>query len=545
MLDFIKKIIYKTDRAEGIQYKDIETLINQNFNNITSTNEAKKLVPSANLQRNRAYIEKVFDKCADVMYREINVTSNPNFSSLCIYISNMIPTEYIEDIIVRKLTSIPNTPIADINTYCMSILGIGQDDLIDDMNKVVDLIVDGELILFINGFNRAFTLNIKKPPARAVEQPVTESVIRGPREGFTESFGINMCLVRKKIKSPNLKSEIFKLGRETKTNIAMVYMGNIANKKIVDEVRNRINKIDTDSVLAASYIEEYIEDNPFSLFPTMFRTEKPDVVAGKILEGRIAIFVDSVPVVLTAPAVFTEYFMSPDDYYLRFYVATLNRWIRMVAFAASLVLPSAFVSLITYHQELLPTDLMISVIRGRAQIPFPPMFEALLMLTTYLVLQEADVRMPKTMGQSVSIVGGLVLGQAAINAGIISGHMIIVAAFSAVASLAIATPELQLPISYVRVALLILGGFGGMVGLTCGLIVIIMHLLSLRSFGVPFLAPLGPLKGRELKDVLIRAPLWMQKKRPKTITWTDSTRRKGRPATHPITQQDKQEQNNN
>jgi spore germination protein KA len=425
----------------------------------------------------------------------------------------------------------------------MSLLGIADDDLIDDMSKVIGAVIEGELVVFINGLNRGLTIDIKKPPSRSVEQPVTESVIRGPREGFTEAFAINMCLVRKKIKSPNLKTEIIKIGKQTNTNIAVMYMANIANKKVVDEVKNRIKKIDVDSVLAASYIEEYIEDNPFSLFPTIFRTEKPDVAAGKLLEGRVIIFVDSVPIVLSVPSIFGEYFMSPDDYYLRFYVSTMTRWVRFLAFSMSIALPGAFVALVSFHSELLPTALMISVMRGRANIPFPPMFEALFMLTTYIILQEADVRMPKTMGQSVSVVGGLVLGQAAINAGIVSAHMIIVVTFSAVAALAVPTTELQLPLSYTRVLLLILGGFGGMVGLTCGLIAIIMHLLSLRSFGVPFLAPVGPLKPNELKDILIRAPLWSLKKRPKTITWTDSIRRKGRPATHPIMQEEKEKQN--
>ncbi|ERI94537.1 putative spore germination protein KA [Clostridiales bacterium oral taxon 876 str. F0540] len=545
MFNFLKKLFYKTDKSNGIQYKNIETVINESFNNSASNTTAnKKLTPSMDIEKNKRYITTIFQKCADIMYRELNIASNPNYKTVCIYIANMIPTELMEDVVLKKLTQpVQNSEVfKDIKAYCMSIFGIAEDDILDDMNKIVDAIVEGELVLFINGINKAFTVDMKKPPSRAVDIPPTESVLRGPREGFTESHGTNICLVRKKIKSPNLKTEGFKIGKETKTNITMMYMSNIANEKIVSELRDRLNKIKVDSVLGASYIEEYIEDSPFSLFPTIFRTEKPDVAAGKILEGRIIIFVDTIPVALSVPSIFGEYFMSPDDYYLRFYVATLNRWVRMLAFALSLALPGAFVSLITYHQELLPTSLIISVIRSRANIPFPPMFEALFMLTTYLVLQEADVRMPKTMGQSVSIVGGLVLGQAAINAGIVSAHMIIVVAFSAVASLAVPTVEFQLPLSYARVALLILGGFGGMVGLTCGLIAIIMHLLSLRSFGVPFLAPVGPLKPNELKDIFIRAPLWSLKKLPKTITWKDSYRRKGRPATNPITQENKEQQ---
>jgi hypothetical protein len=545
MFNFIKNLFYKSDKSQGIEYKDIEAAIDNCFNNGSSnTTKPQKLMPSATLQRNKQYFQKVFDKCADIVIREINIASNPKYNAICVYVANMVPVENIEEFIIKRLTSQPQniTNLTDIKAYSMSLFGIAEDDLIDDMTDAVGSIIEGELVLFINGFNKGLTIDIKKPPSRAVEQPVTENVIRGPREGFTEAFAINITLVRKKIKSPNLKAEILKAGKQTNTNIAVLYMSNIANKKIVDEVKSRIKKIDVDSLLAVSYVEEYIEDNPFSLFPTMFRTEKPDVAAGKLLEGRVIIFVDSVPVALSAPCIFGEFFMAPDDYYLRFYVSTMTRWVRFLAFSMSLVLPGAYVALVSYHSELLPTALIISVIRGRANIPFPPMFEALFMLTTYTILQEADVRMPKTMGQSVSVVGGLVLGQAAINAGIVSAHMIIIVTFSAVAALAVPTTELQMPLTYIRVLLLILGGFGGMVGVTCGLIAMIMHLLSLRSFGVPFLAPVGPMKPGELKDIFIRAPLWSMRKRPKTITWTDSIRRKGRPSTHPITQEEKEEE---
>jgi spore germination protein KA len=545
MFNFIKDLLYKSDKSQGIEYKDIEKAIDDCFSNGSiNTTKTQKLMPSATLQRNKQYLQKIFDKCADIVIREINIASNPKYNAICVYVANMVPVENVEEFIIRRLTYPPqNVPnLSNIKAYSMSLLGIAEDDLIDDMTAAIGSIIEGELVLFINGLNRGLTIDIKKPPSRAVEQPVTESVIRGPREGFTEAFAINITLVRKKIKSPNLKMEVFKLGKQTNTNVAVLYMANIANMKIVDEVKNRLKRIDIDSLLAASYIEEYIEDNPFSLFPTIFRTEKPDVASGKLLEGRVIIFVDSVPIALSVPCIFGEYFMAPDDYYLRFYVSTMTRWIRFLAFSMSLALPGAYVALVSFHSELLPTALMISVMRGRANIPFPPMFEALFMLTTYIILQEADVRMPKTMGQSVSVVGGLVLGQAAINAGIVSAHMIIIITFSAVAALAVPTAELQMPLSYTRVLLLILGGFGGMVGVTCGLIAMIMHLLSLRSFGVPFLAPVGPMKPSELRDILIRSPLWSMKKRPKTITWTDSIRRKGRPATHPITQAEKEEQ---
>lgn len=537
MFRALKKLLYKDDKLDQIHKTSSSTAIE----NTANGNSNKKLIPSLDLQRNKKYLQGIFDKCSDIYFREINIMGDARYSAVCIYITNLAPQEIIEERVITSLVKAPNNYIfqSNIQVYCKSFLGLDNTDLVDDMNKIVDAIVDGELVLFINGFNSALTLNLKQPPGRSVTEPAAESVIRGPREGFTEIHGINITLIRKRIASPDLKTEMLKIGKQTKTNVTMLYLSNLANQKIVNEVRNRLNKIDIDSVLAASYIEEYIEDNPFSLFPTVFRTEKPDVAAGKILEGRVVLIVDSVPVVLSVPTMFSEFFMSPDDYYLRFYVATLSRWIRVISFSMSVALPSAFVSLVQYHQELLPTSLMISIVRARANIPFPPMFEAFFMLVTYLILQEADIRMPKTMGQAVSVVGGLVLGQAAISAGIVSAHMIIIVAFSAVAALAIPTPELQMPLSYIRFGLLLISGVGGAVGLTCGIIVLIMHLLSLRSFGTPYLAPFGPLKPSEIKDSLIRAPLWSMRKRPKTIMWKDSFRRKGRPLSTSITDQNK------
>jgi hypothetical protein len=543
MFNFIKKLIYKNDKSQGIQYKEIDVKIDKLFNKPLETHlnsKNTKLTPSKDLQRNKKYIQTVFDKCADVTYREVNILSDSRYNAICIYVANMIPSAIIEDSLTKLTTAPPNYEhILNIKEYCKSTMGIDETDVVDDMNKIIEAISEGEFVILINGIDRGFIVDLKLPPSRAIEQPVTENVIRGPREGFTENHSSNIVLIRKKIKSPNLKVEVFKIGKQTNTNVSVLYMATIANKQIVDEVKNRLNKIDIDSVSDANYIEEYIEDSPFSIFPTMFRTEKPDVACGKLLEGRVVIIIDSVPVVLSAPTLFIEFFMSADDYYVRFYVATLSRLIRLIAFIVSVTLPSAYVSLVTFHNELLPTDLAISIIRGRAIIPFTPMFEALFMLATYLILQEADIRIPKTMGQAVSVVGGLVLGQAAISSGIVSGHMIIVVAFSAVAALALPVPELQFPTAYVRFGLLILGGFAGMVGLTCGIIFIIMHLLSLRSFGVPYFAPFGPLRPRELVDTFVRMPLWIMKKRPKTITWKDTIRRKGRPATNPITEEEK------
>jgi Bacillus/Clostridium GerA spore germination protein. len=300
-------------------------------------------------------------------------------------------------------------------------------------------------------------------------------------------------------------------------------------KKIVKEVKKRITSIDIDSVLDSNYISEYIQDNKLNIIPTVFRTEKPDVVAGKLLEGRVAIIVDGSPITLTVPSVFAEFLMSSEDYYENPIISSFTRWMRYAAFFVSLTLPALYVSLITFHSELLPSKLVNTILQSRAIVPFNAFVEAMLMILTFNILQEADVRIPKSMGQAVSVVGALVLGQAAVSAGIVSPPMVIVAAFSGISGLAVPEPEMQLALIHMRITILIAAGFLGLLGATCALIVMYTYLVSQRSFGVSFMTPISPLKPKELKDSLVRIPHWMMLKRPSFINWRNSTRRKGKP----------------
>jgi hypothetical protein len=479
---------------------------------------------------NEKKIKAIFNKCFDLIIREINITNNPEYPCRIIFFSNMSDKQAVEQNIMKKLTDPPAacSPNPGSLEYIQGVIGIGNDDVYEDINKAKDAILEGNAVIFVNGVDKVMITGQKGPPSRAVSEPESEKVVRGPREGFVENLSINIPLIRRKIKSSNLKMELFKVGSQTKTDISICYMDNIVDDKIVKEVRKRINDIQIDSVLDSQYITEYIQDQRINIVPTVFRTEKPDVVAGKVLEGRIAILVDGSPIVLTVPTVFPEFMMASEDYYQNFILASVLRWVRYIALYMSLALPGIYVSLITFHSELLPSQLVTTVVKARANVPFNAFVEAVLMILTFTILQEADIRIPKSMGQAVSVVGALVLGEAAVSAGLVGSPMVIVAAFSGIAGLAIPSPELQLSLIHMRFVVLISAGIFGLFGVTCVLLIMFMYLISQRSFGVPYMTPIAPLNSENLGDVFIRVPLWKMRKRPDFITWKDSIRRRER-----------------
>ncbi|AIF50341.1 spore germination protein [Pelosinus sp. UFO1] len=483
---------------------------------------------SSKIKDNEQYIKNIFDKCSDIVIREIKITNNPKYSALLVYIDGMVKQELIEDAVVKKMVSQPadSTYLPASKEYVQYLIGIRPEDIYEEMSQVIEAILSSKIIVFVDGVNSALTIDFKNPPTRNVEQPEAESSLRGPKEGFTESIRTSTGLLRKKIKNINLKMESYKIGRETKTDIVVCYLAGIANDKIVNEVRERLHKIDIDSVLGSSYIEAYIEDSPFFIFPTIFRTEKPDVVAGKLLEGHIAIIVDGTPVAITVPCLFVDFIKTADDYYLKFIPATLSRWIRFGAFFINLTLTGFYVALLTFHQELIPDSLVPSLIKSRAGVPLPVMWESFALLFTYEVLREAGIRMPRVVGPAVSIVGALVLGQSAVDAGLVSTLTVVVIGFTAIAALTVPYPEMSMSLIYPRFIFLFLGGTLGMLGLTGGIMMLFMNMISARSFGVPYMGPLAPLVKNELSDVVIRAPLWSMLKRSKLITWKQSIRKK-------------------
>jgi len=305
-----------------------------------------------------------------------------------------------------------------------------------------------------------------------------------------------------------------KIGRETKTQVIITYIENIADPTLIKEVKNRLSRIDIDGVLESGYIEEFIEDHPFSPFPQVLTTERPDVASANLLEGRVAILVDGTPFVLIVPVTLYSLLQAADDYYQRYLIGTLVRWLRYVFLLIALTLPSLYVAILTFHQEMIPTTLLLTIARTREEIPFPALVEALIMEVTFEVLREAGLRLPKQIGSAVSIVGALVIGDAAVNSGLVSAPMVMVVAITGIASFAIPRYNAAIAFRMLRFPMIFLAGTLGLLGIMLGLITIIVHLSTMRSFGVPYLSPFAPMQVSEMKDSLVRAPWWSLRKRP-------------------------------
>ncbi len=403
-----------------------------------------------------------------------------------------------------------------------SVLCTGEVKSISRVSELISSCLSGETVVLIHGSGTAIAAGTKGWEGRSVTEPQSETVVRGPREGFTENLRTNTALIRRKIKNSQLRVEQLKAGRKTQTDVALLYLSGVASSQVIDAVKYRISNLEVDSVLESGYIEEYIEDAPFSPFSTVGHSEKPDVIASRILEGRVAILVDGTPFVLTAPMLFVESFQTAEDYYNRPLYSSMMRILRFIAYFITIFAPSIYVALTAFHQELIPTTLLFTIANAREGTPFPVFIETLIMVFAFEILYEAGIRMPRPVGQAISIVGALVMGDAAVSAGLVGAPVVIAVAFTAVASFLV--PAQNDSASLLRVAMMALAAFAGLYGVSMGFLLLLLHLGSLNSFGVPYFD--GFAWTSNLQDSMVRVPLWGMLLRPKDIARGDTVRRR-------------------
>lgn len=487
---------------------------------------------STSLEANLQQIRQVFSDCSDIIIREFSIGLDQQVKAFVVFVDGLVDMSLLQQnllkpLMVESLLNQPHQRINRVNILKLienSTLTMAHLKEVRSMEQAVQGVLSGDTAVFVDGYNVAMLAGARGWQSRGVEEPGTEAVVRGPREGFVETLSVNTALLRRKIKNPNLKIETMSIGWQTHTDVAIAYLKGVANNKIVEEVKRRLKSIDTDAILESGYIEAFIEDAPFSPFATVGNSEKPDPVAAKLLEGRVAVLVDGTPFVLTVPYLFIESFQVSEDYYSRPYYSTLVRWIRFLAFFLTVATPAVYVALSTHNQEVIPTPLLLTMAAAREGTPFPALLEALGMGAIYEIIREAGVRLPRPVGQAVSIVGALVIGETAVGAGIIGAPMVIVIALTAIAGFVVSAQSDSAAL--LRLSLVILAGALGQYGLMLGIAGLLVHLCSLRSFGIPYLSPLAPLTTRDLKDVLVRAPLWAMFLRPRTIGWKNPVRQK-------------------
>ncbi|MEJ8545965.1 spore germination protein [Brevibacillus borstelensis] len=401
-------------------------------------------------------------------------------------------------------------PLSLIKGFLLTIGGVEE---VYDFDALFNAMLTGDTVILVDGFSQGFIVNTKQWEDRGVQETSVQTVVRGSREAFSETLRTNTALVRRRINNRNLWLETKSIGKMTQTKVAIMYVKGVADEAVVAEVRQRLDRISIDGILESGNIEELIQDETFTPFPTIYNTERPDSVAAGLLEGRVAIIVDGTPVVLLAPAVFVQFFQSPEDYYQRADFGIL-RILRLISFFIALLAPSIYVAITTFHQEMLQTNLIISIAAQREGVPFPAAVEALLMEFTFEILREAGIRMPRAVGPAISIVGALVLGEAAVQAGLVSPATVIVVSITAITSFVFPSFSMSIPIRLLRFGLIALAASFGFIGIFIGMIVLCLHLCSLRSFGVPYMSPLAPIDLSDQKDTLLRFPIWMMHTRP-------------------------------
>jgi spore germination protein KA len=461
------------------------------------------------LETNVQAMKDIFADCSDIIFRSFMVGGS--VKAVVIFTRLLSNTEGIFKALIRPLMH-QQIETVDVQEIFETKLPVSSYIEIHSYDQAAENVLTGNPVIFFDGQTACFSVNLERWQNRPIEEPTSESVVRGPREGFTESIEVNTSLLRRKIRNPGLKMKPLTIGSQTKTMVMLVYMEGLVDPALLKEVTNRLQSIKIDGLLESSYIEEFIEDRPFSPFPQMINTERPDVAAANLLEGRVVILTDGTPFAIVLPANFNSLLQSPEDYYQRFMISTLIRWLRFGFLGMALLLPSVYVAILTFHQEMIPTTLLISIAESREEIPFPALVEALLMEITFEILREAGIRLPKQIGSAVSIVGALVIGQAAVSAGLVSAPMVMVVAATGIASFAVPRYNTAIAIRMLRFPIILLAGTLGLLGVMLGLIAVIVHMGSISSFGHPYLLPMSPLKKANIKDFLIRAPWWSLRK---------------------------------
>jgi len=512
----------------------IKNAFKKNFTQDNKNEDTKeKVLISSNLAENISYINTIFDRCSDVVVREFKIPSKEPINASLIFIDGMVDNDLVAKNILRSLqfnSSIINDEDIDksniVDVVKDKLLSVGEVIAVRDMDSLVQNVLSGQAALLIDGSSQAIISSVRQLESRTVDEPQTEPIVRGPRDGFVENLRTNVTLVRRRIKSSRLKTELLKVGTLTQTDVAILYIDGIANTKLVNEVKERLGRIKIDGVLASGYLEEFIEDNPNSIFPQVNISERPDRLCACLLEGRVGIIVDNTPMCLIVPAAFPQFLQSPEDYYNRFPYASFTRILRFVAMHIALLLPSVYIAVVTFHQEMLPTPLLISIAAQREGVPFPAFLEALMMELVFEILREAGVRLPRPIGQAVSIVGALVIGQAAVSAGLVSSAMVMVVSLTAISSFTIPTISGSYAIRILRFPIMVLAASFGLFGIMVGMMAILIHVCNLRSFGVPYIAPFTPFRFSDFKDNIIRVPWWAMTARPSFTGMGDKRRQK-------------------
>ncbi|WP_249898927.1 spore germination protein [Paenibacillus sp. PK3_47] len=473
---------------------------------------------SSSLADNLRKLQDEFTLCSDLVTRKCSAGGTDQ--AVLVFFDGMTDTNQLEQVVLRPLIehfgrwhTEGGEREGNAHNLSGNSVETPEDVLVEalfvkkttSLKQTVQAILKGQTAVFLRDTSYAMLINLSKMEERTPEEPTSEKAVRGPKDSFVETLQTNITLLRRRIRTPLLKTEATTLGTLTVTEIVMMYIEGKAKASLVKEVKQRLKQVKLEGIIHSGDVEEFIEDNPYSPFPQVQNTERPDVAASSLLEGKVVIIVDNTPFVLILPMTYWSGLQAADDYSERWMYATFIRWVRYSFVHISLLLPSLYVALTTFHPQVVPTPLLISIASAREGVPFPAVFEALFLEFIFEALREAGIRLPQQVGPAVSIAGALVIGQAIVEAGIVSTPLVIIVSLTGIASFAF--PHYNIGTSYrmLRFPLLIVAGVLGFYGIVMFLVALSAHMVMLKPFGVPYMSPFAPLKAKGLQDVLIRA----------------------------------------
>lgn len=469
-----------------------------------------------------------FPDSNDLIFRLFDITiNNEKYNALLLFYDGLSDSDMINNSLLRQLmrgikveNSAPHSIIKSKNILNLkdillgSLLTENQVSFANTYSKVIDAILHGSSAIIIDTLDISFVCDTKNIPMRSVNKAENEMTIKGPSEAFVEGFRTDTALIRKYVKDENLIFETIEIGTHSKTKCAIAYITNITNDSLIEEVKRRLEGIDIDYLLDAGQVEQLIEDKTFIVEPLILSTERPDKVASNLTEGRVAIIVEGSPEVLIVPALYSDFLRSSEDSYIRYPYTLLLRFFRIPAVIFSVLLPGLYIAITTFHQEMIPTDLLFSIAGTREKVPFSMLIELLIMEVAFEIIREASIRAPAPVGPTLGIVGTLILGQAIVTANIVSPILVIIVALTGISTFDV--PNFALNYSYriLRFIYIFLGSWSGFLGIAIGLFINMCLLSTAISFGVPYLTPYAPLRNSVVADDFFALPIWKQENRP-------------------------------
>jgi spore germination protein KA len=476
-------------------------------------------------------IKGLLGKNVDVKFRDILINGDKNLKFTLIFVDGLINSDAISNYILKPI--IQEKVFNEAKSLKEVIKQIDNGKLyfvsqlkVTSINEAINPLLFGATLLVFDSEKIAIVIDAKGFEKRSISEPTGESVLKGSKDSFVELLRINTATIRRNIKSHNLVIEETIIGKQSRTSVATVYMNNITNRNMVDEVKKRLNAIEVDKALTAGFIEEFIVDDVYCPFPQVIYTERPDKFCSNIIDGRVGVIIDGLPIAYVIPATFLQLLQAPEDYSQHFLISSLIRGLRFIAMFFTLLIPSLYIAITSFHQEMMPSELATSIASAKEGVPFPMFVEVILMLAAFEVLVEAGLRLPKSIGQAVSIVGALVVGQSAVEAKLLSPATVVVIAITAITSFTMPNQDLSNALRIWRFILVIFSSIIGIFGLCTGLFILLFQLCKLESFGVPYLSPLVASKGNQYLDTLFRFPLKFQKYRPLSLGTINKRRMK-------------------